>query len=100
MKTFGDPIKFWDSQAEKWAIVPAYKIPQIQYFIDIFTHNPTPDTLAMMLNTFYHYDFQVPNLCGNLPTFIGSSGVQWSDSNFRKLRTIESWSSSYAQYNY
>ena len=100
VKTFGDPIKFWDSQAEKWAIVPAYKIPQIQYFIDIFTHNPTPDTLAMMLNTFYHYDFQVPNLCGNLPTFIGSSGVQWSDSNFRKLRTIESWSSSYAQYNY
>lgn len=100
VKTFGDPIKFWDKTKGKWAIVPAYKLPQIQYFIDIFTHSPTPDTLASMLNTFYQYDFQVPNLCGNLPTFIGSSGVQWSDNSMRKVRKIESWTSDYAQYNY
>lgn len=100
VKTFGDPIKFWDSSVNKWAIVEAYKIPQIQYMIDLFTNYPTPDTLADTLNTFYQYNFQVPNLCGNLPTFIGSSGISWADSQYRKIRQIESWSSNYAQYNY
>lgn len=100
VKTFGDPIKFWDSQENTWAIVEAYKIPQIQYMIDLFTNYPTPDTLADTLNTFFQYNFQVPNLCGNLPTFIGSSGISWADSQFRKIRQIESWSSNYAQYNY
>ena len=100
VKTFGDPIKFWDESEKKWAIVEAYKIPQIQYFIDLFTNYPTVDTLAPCLNTYFQYNFQVPNLCGNLPTFIGSTGVSWCDNKFRKLREIESWSADYAQLNY
>lgn len=100
VKTFGDPIKFWDENIKKWVIVEAYKIPQIQYMIDLFSHYPTPDTLADCLNVFYQYNFQVPNICGNVPTFIGSSGIDWSDTNFRKLRQIESWTCNYSQYDY
>lgn len=100
VRTFGDPIKFWDEKEKKWAIVEAYKIPQIQYIIDLFTVYSTVDTVAPILNLFYQYNFQVPNLCGNLPTFMGSSGVIWADSQFRRLREIESWSSNYAQMNY
>ena len=99
VKTFGDPIKFWDKNENKWVIVEAYKIPQIQYFIDLFSNYPTVDTLAPCLNTFFEYTFQVPNLCGNIPTFIGSSGLCWSDTQHRKVRQIESWTSNYAQMN-
>lgn len=100
IKTFGDPIQYWDNKEEKWVIIEAYKLPQIQHFIDLFSVYPTPDSLAQILNTYHQYTFQVPNITGNIPTFIGSSGIQWADSQFNRLRTIESWSSSYAQKNY
>lgn len=100
IKTFGDPIQYWDIHEEKWVIIEAYKLPQIQHFIDLFSVYPTPDSLAQILNTYYQYTFQVPNLTGNVPTFIGSSGIQWADSQFNRLRTIESWTSSYSQRNY
>lgn len=102
VKTFGDPIKFFDSSniENPWTIVEAYKLPQIQYLIDIMTNNPTVDSLAPIMNTYYRYDFQVPYLTNDVPTFIGSSGIDWCDVNHRKLRKVESWSSTYAQKNY
>ena len=100
IQTFGDPIKFWDYNENKWVIVEAYKIPQIQYLIDLFACYPTPDVLVPLLDTYYQYNFQVPNLTTNAPSFIGSSGLQWADSQHRKVRQVESWSSSYSQKNY
>lgn len=98
--TFNSPIKFWDENENKWVIIEAYKLPQIQHFIDFFSVYPGTDFLAQILTIFHQYNFQVPNLCGTTPTFIGSSGLQWADNQFNKLRKIESWSSSYSQKNY
>lgn len=100
VKTFGDPIKFYDMEVGKWTVIEAYKIPQIQYIIDIMLNYATPDTIAPIMNTYFKYNFQVPNLTNNVPSFIGSSGTQWSDNHYNRLREVESWSSSYSQKNY
>lgn len=100
VRTFGDPIKFYDQNEDKWVIIEAYKLPQVQHLIDLFTQYPTPDALIQTLSNHHQYSFQVPNLTNNTPTFIGSSGVQWADNQHRKVREIESWTCSYSQKNY
>lgn len=100
VKTFGDPIKFWDEEKEQYVIVEAYKLPQIQYLIDLFVNYPTPDILAEILNNYYCYKFQVPNLTKKeQPTFVGSTGFEWSDRQCRKIIQVQSWSSSYCHSN-
>ena len=37
VRTFGDPIKFYDQNEGKWVIIEAYKLPQVQHLIDLFT---------------------------------------------------------------
>ena len=100
VKSFNDPIKYWDEHAKTWVIIEAYKLPQIQHFIDLFSHTVSVDTLANILNNYYAYPFQVPNLTKSTPTFIGSTGFSWADSQFNRVRTPETWTSSYASSNY
>lgn len=100
VKTFNDPVKFYDTEAQKWTIVEAWKLPQIQYLIDIMVCNSIESTLAPILNSHFKYDFQVPNLTNTSPSFIGSSGIMWCDSKFRRVREVESWSCSYSQKNF
>lgn len=100
ISTFGSIIKFFDHTEGKWVMIPAYKLPQIQYFIRIFLRNPGVDLLAQIMDTYFRYNFQVPNLMQKVPTFIGSSGIDWADSQHRKIKKAQTWSSSYAQNNY
>ena len=100
VKTFNDPIKYWDEHEKTWVIIEAYKLPQIQHFIDLFSHTVSVDTLANILNNYYAYPFQVPNLTKSTPTFMGSSGFSWADSQFNRVRTPETWTSSYSSSNY
>ena len=100
VKTFNDLVKYWDEHEKTWVIIEAYKLPQIQHFIDLFSHTVSVDTLANILNNYYAYPFQVPNLTKSTPTFMGSSGFSWADSQFNRVRTPETWTSSYSSSNY
>ena len=111
VRTFGDLINFYDDsfyydddnvlqKVENYAIVEAYKLPQIQYLITIMTSNPNVDAIATIMNSYFGYNFQVPNLTNTVPSFIGSSGIEWCDKNYNKLRKVKTWSSSYTQDNY
>ena len=113
--TFGSPIKFYElgydtkdesgsiernASNDKWVIIPAYKLPQIQYLIRMFVSIPEPHDFVKVLENYYRYNFQVPNLTNSVPTFIGSSGIDWADSRFRKIKEVETWSSNYSWDDY
>lgn len=108
IKTFGDPVKFYSTAYDvenkkyenKYVIIPAYRLPQIQYLITLMISYPTLDSLATILNNFFQYNFQVPYLTQKSPTFIGSSGIVWADSQYNRLRTPETWTSDYSQNEY
>lgn len=64
------------------------------------TSNPTVDAIATIMLSYFGYNFQVPNLTNSVPSFIGSSGIEWCDKKYNKLRKVNTWSSNYTQDNY
>ena len=100
VRTFKDLINFYDQNENNYAIIEAYKLPQIQYLITIMTSNPTVDAIATIMLSYFGYNFQVPNLTNSVPSFIGSSGIEWCDKKYNKLRKVNTWSSNYTQDNY
>ena len=94
-------IKVYDPCAEEgkqYKAVKIYNLPNVQLFIDLLcTKHYLPTNLNKFCYMYFNYDFQVPNLYTgqNEPTFIGSSGIRWSDARNRETIKVESWSSNF-----
>ena len=85
---------------------PIIKLPSIQLLLKLFGDKKNDEkevplsVLRNCLMEYFYYPFQVPNLTENVPSFIGSNGINWSDSQYNKIRVQESWTSDYSQSTY
>ena len=96
-------IKLYNPTTGNYVITQVYKLPCVQLFILLLaSSHKTDDTINKFCFVFFNNNFQVPNLCqwddnDKSPVFIGSSGMEWADSQHKKIREVQSWSSEYTR---
>lgn len=76
----------------RYCVCELWQIPEIQYLLDVMSL--TGGERIEILPVFFQYTFRVPNLTDvNAPTFIGSTGYNWRDSNEKMIQNESSWTS-------
>lgn len=79
--TFSSPVYYYDNTTNEYKAVPAWKIAEIQFILDLFEQAAL--SRDKLLTSYCYYSFQVPNFiqykAGKYATgiFIGSSAHYW-----------------------